>query len=490
MVRLSRLIGDDAGAPPPIPADVEISGLTADSREVGPGYLFAAIPGSRYDGADFIDQAVVRGATAVLAPPGVAVPPRGVALVTDARPRRRLALMAARFYGAQPGVVVAVTGTNGKTSVVEFVRQIWRHCGRRAASLGTLGVRGAGRDRPLAHTTPEPVALHRVLAGLAREGVGYLAIEASSHGLDQCRLDGVRVRCAAFTNLSRDHLDYHQDADAYLAVKLSLFERVMEPGGTAVLNADAGMFPRAAAAAEARGHRILSYGREGRDIRLVDRSPGDDSQTIALDLFGRRHVVELPLVGDFQASNALCALGLALATGCDEEPALAALGRLAGAPGRLERVARHPLGGQIYVDYAHTPDALEHALRALRPHVRGRLVLVFGCGGDRDRGKRPVMGSIAARLADRVFVTDDNPRDEDPAAIRGEVLAACPEATEIADRAEAIGVAVSGLGPDDVLVIAGKGHEQGQIVGGRLRPFDDGEAARAAVTAVAKGEAS
>ena len=414
-------------------ADIEIRGLSADSRKVGPGFLFAALPGSREDGRSYIDHAVDNGAVAVLAPTGTTLkdhePP--VRLVTDDNPRRRLALMAARFYGRQPEVVAAVTGTNGKTSVVSFTRQIWRHQGREAASLGTLGLCPARPGAPRSLTTPDPIELHRCLASLAEDGVEHLVMEASSHGLDQYRLDGIKITAAAFTNLSRDHLDYHGDMASYLAAKMRLFEELLAPGGTAVLNADSSVFEE--------------------------------------------------LVG-------LCALGLAIATGLTPEAAIEALPRLKGVPGRMERVARTPAGGQVFVDYAHTPGALETVLRAIAPHTEARLWVVFGCGGDRDRGKRPIMGEIACRLANRVIVTDDNPRGEDPAAIRREILAAAPQAEEFSDRGEANASAMAALGPGDVLVIAGKGHESGQIVGDRVLPFNDRDVARAAVTRLA-GEA-
>ncbi len=483
-MRLSDLIN---GERPPFPADVDISGLSADSRQVRPGYLFAALSGTRADGAEFIDDAIAHGAVAILGSREIARGEGRVPVIADDNPRRRLALMAARFYGEQPRVIAAVTGTNGKTSVADFVRQIWLRLGYRAASMGTLGVIAPGIREDVGHTTPDPVALHRVLAGLARAGIDHLALEASSHGLDQCRLDGVRVGVAAFTNLSRDHLDYHADADSYLQAKLRLFETVMAPGGTAVINADADIFTPAAEVARRCGHRVLGYGSAGDDIRLLSRDIDGDGQVLALRVSGHEFEVRLPLAGAFQASNALCALGIVVALAdAALADAVAALGHLEGVPGRLELVARHPCGAPVYVDYAHTPDALETVLDALRPHAGNRLLVVFGCGGDRDRGKRPAMGRIAATRADRVFLTDDNPRGEAPAAIRAEILSACPGAAEIGDRAEAIAAAVSELRPGDVLVVAGKGHEQGQIVGDTVRPFDDAAVVRAAVARVAE----
>ncbi len=478
---LSKLIdGHGLGETP----DVEIRGITADSREVGPGYLFAALAGTQTDGARFIADAVAAGAVAVLAAPEVAPPPAGVFRLCDAHPRRRLALLAARFYGRQPATIAAVTGTNGKSSIVAFTRQIWQAAGLNAGSLGTLGVTAPGYESGLRHTTPDPVVLHRELAALAEHGIDHLALEASSHGLDQHRLDGVHVQIAAFTNLSRDHLDYHPDAESYLAAKLRLFGQVMAPGGAALLNADTDVYDRVAEACRARNHRVLSYGHKGRDFRLADLRPHGAGQHVTIELKGRTHSVDLPLVGRFQATNALAALGLAIETGVAPEAAAAALGELVPVPGRIELVARHPSGAPIYDDYAHTPDALKTILVALRPHAARRLIVLFGCGGDRDRGKRPQMGGVAASLADKVYVTDDNPRTEDAAAIRAEVMAACSDAVEVGDRAEAIRAAVAELGPGDLLVVAGKGHEQGQIIGDQVIPFDDADQVRQAVAAL------
>ena len=465
-------------------ADIEIRGLSADSRKVGPGFLFAALPGSREDGRSYIDHAVDNGAVAVLAPTGTTLkdhePP--VRLVTDDNPRRRLALMAARFYGRQPEVVAAVTGTNGKTSVASFTRQIWHHGGCKAASLGTLGLFPARPSAPEFLTTPDPVELHRCLADLADDGVDRLVIEASSHGLDQYRLDGIRIAAAAFTNLSRDHLDYHRDMASYLAAKLRLFDELLAPGGTAVLNADLSIYEELRARCERRGIKILSYGIAESDLRLMTQEPTAEGQFLMLDVLGRARRVALPLAGTFQAFNVLAALGLTIATGLAPEAGLEALPNLDGVPGRIEQVGRTPRGGRVFVDYAHTPDALETVLAAIRPHTEARLWVVFGCGGDRDRGKRPLMGEIACRLADRTIVTDDNPRGEDPAAIRREILAAATDAEEVTERGEAIASAVAALGPGDVLVIAGKGHESGQIVGDRVLPFNDRDVARAAIS--------
>ena len=469
-------------------ADPEIAGLTADSRAVRPGFLFAALPGSRSDGRAFIADAVAKGACAILAPPGTPCDAPGIRLIEDPAPRRAFALMAAAFYSRQPETVVAVTGTNGKTSTVQFVRQIWEKTGRRGACLGTLGLDGpAGVEwTGPAMTTPDPVALHAGLAALAGAGVDHLAMEASSHGLDQFRLDGVRLKAAGFTNLTRDHLDYHGDMETYLAAKGALFARVLADGGIAVLNADAPEFPELALLCQIRGIRVLGYGYAGREIKVRSVAALAHGQRLALEFLGRPVEIDLPLIGRFQAWNALCALGLVLAADPAGEvgPAVEALESLEGVPGRLQLVAHHPGGAPVIVDYAHTPDALETVLTALRPHAPGRLVVVFGCGGDRDRGKRPVMGEIACRLADRVIVTDDNPRSEVPEAIRAEILAAAGGASEIGDRRQAIRAAVRGLESGDLLVIAGKGHEQGQIVGAEVRPFDDAAEVRAAVAEV------
>lgn len=489
-MRLSELTGeaDEDMTAVSLAESVEVTGLTADSRKVGPGYLFAALPGMRDDGRDFIDEAVAKGAVAVLAPRGTALRDYGhpVALVEDDNPRRRLAILAAHFYHAQPELVAAVTGTNGKTSVADFTRQIWQHAGLKAASLGTLGLIPTHAAAPASLTTPDPVELHACLAALAHDGVERLVLEASSHGLDQFRLDGVRVAAAAFTNLSRDHLDYHHEMDSYFTAKRRLFAELVESRGTAVLNADDPVFSELEEVSRARGLRVMSYGRAGRNLVLRELAPTTNGLDMTFDVCGKRCRVKLPLAGTFQARNVLAAVGLAIATGCEREAAIAALAGLCGVAGRMERVGRTPSGGEVYVDYAHTPDALASVLQAARPHARGRLVVVFGCGGDRDPGKRPQMGAIASELADVVIVTDDNPRGEDAAAIRQEVLAAAPEAVEIGDRGEAIARAVVGLREGDVLVIAGKGHEAGQIVGDQVLPFDDREVARAALDVLAE----
>lgn len=469
-------------------ADREIRGLTADSRRVEPGWLFAAIPGARADGRAYIGEALQKGAAAVLAPTGTdrgLVPPE-TPLILDDNPRRRLALSAAAFYRHQPRYIAAVTGTNGKTSVVTFVRQMWEALGQKATSLGTLGLIPPRPQAPDALTTPDPVDLMRCLADLAENGFDHLALEASSHGLDQYRLDGVRISAAAFTNLSRDHLDYHASMEAYLDAKARLFEELLPDGGTAVLNADIPEFEALRSKTVARGLSSLTYGRGGRDLRLLEMSPGGDSLTLDLEVFGYRQRLALEVAGTFQAMNALAALGLVLAEGVDPLKALEALQQIRAVPGRIESVGETPSGGKIFVDYAHTSGALETVLRALRPHTANRLHVLFGCGGDRDRGKRPMMGQICAELADVVIVTDDNPRTEDPATIRAEILQAVPTAREIGDRRQAIVQATADLQAGDVLVIAGKGHESGQIVGDRVLPFDDREVARAAIRDLAR----
>ncbi|MSO54075.1 MAG: UDP-N-acetylmuramoyl-L-alanyl-D-glutamate--2,6-diaminopimelate ligase [Rhodospirillales bacterium] len=483
-MRLTDLLRGFESAPVPAgTGGIEITGLTSDSRRVEPGFLFAALPGNRADGWSFVDDAVRRGAAAVLALPGTHLDadPTSVALITDPTPRRLFALLAARFYGRQPRTIAAVTGTNGKTSTASFLAQIWRRLGRSAASLGTLGVKGPGIERSANLTTPDPVELHSTLARLADGGVQCVAMEASSHGLIQHRLDGVRIAAAAFTNLTRDHLEYHGSMDAYFDAKRRLFSDVMAPGGGAVLNADTPYFEALDATCRQRGHRVIAFGKAGRDIRLHGVEPVTDGQVLRLTVMGKDRTMQLPLIGTFQAANALAAFGLAIACGEDADETQAAIEQLEGVQGRMQLVGRHPSGAPIFVDYAHTPDALTSALAALRPHASGRLVVVFGCGGDRDPGKRPEMGHIAAQLADRVFVTDDNPRSEDPADIRREILAGCQGAREIGDRRQAIAAAVSELRQGDVLVVAGKGHERGQIVGPTIIPFDDAEAVGAAL---------
>lgn len=467
-----------------LPGDPDIRGLSADSRTVSPGFLFAALAGSHSDGARFVDEAIRRGAAAVLASDqaAAALRPLGVPIVADANPRRRLAEIAARFHGPQPDHLIAVTGTSGKTSVAWFVREIWRVLGIAAGSLGTLGVIAPGLHRPLAHTTPDPITLHARLAELKQRRVEHVVVEASSHGLDQYRLDGLRLEAAAFTNLTQDHYDYHPTPAHYRRAKFRLFDALLPAGATAVLNADSPEYPALAAIAAARGLRVLGYGRTGRDLGLVSVRAAPAGQDLTVATAGGERNVRLPLAGAFQAHNALAAVGLVAATGTPIADALDALPGLEGVPGRLQQAAVLASGARVYVDYAHKPDALETVLIAARALTRGRLVVVFGCGGDRDRAKRPLMGRIAARLADRVYVTDDNPRSEDPAAIRRAILAKCPDAVEVGDRAQAIARAIAELRTDDLLIVAGKGHEQGQIVGPITVPFDDVAVVRDIVT--------
>ena len=476
-------------------AATEITGLTSDSREVRAGYLFAAFPGTKQDGRLFIEEAIKKGAVAILAPEGTVINSKTVVVLEDKNPRRSFAKMAAAFFGKQMDVIVAVTGTNGKSSTVNFCRQMWQSMEHASACLGTIGIianytNGGGINRPGSLTTPDPVTLHSEIAELEASGVTHLAIEASSQGLDQYRLDGVRVTAAGFTNLTRDHLDYHGSMETYLEAKLRLFREVIIDSGVAVINSDTPYSGAVRAACEKRDLRVIEYGKAAKDIRLAKQRPLADGQFLELIVFGERYELELPLVGDFQASNALCALGLILAEDPDNRllhmQGVYALERLQSVRGRLEFAAKHPNGAPIYVDYAHTPDGLETMLKALRPHTPKNLHVVFGCGGDRDKGKRPMMGEIAVRLADKVIVTDDNPRTEDAATIRSEIMKAAPKATEIAGRREALRVAVRHLGPDDVLVIAGKGHEQGQIVGKEILPFDDVSEARNAVLELSK----
>jgi UDP-N-acetylmuramoyl-L-alanyl-D-glutamate--2,6-diaminopimelate ligase len=458
-----------------------ISGITADSRRVKPGFLFAAVSGAKADGLAFVPQAISAGAIAIVAerrPDGPL--PEGIVFVEVDNVRAELALAAARFFPRQPDTIAAVTGTSGKTSVAAFTRQIWTALGHRSASVGTLGVASPAGENYGTLTTPDPVDLHRTLDQLAAEGVTHLAIEASSHGLDQHRLDGVRVTVASFTNISRDHLDYHPTPEAYFAAKLILFERLVAPGGTAVVVADHDGADQVVDTAKRRGLRVMTVGRKGDAIQLLDCAIDGFSQTLQIAHAGEKTRVRLPLVGSFQVENALVAAGQAIASGGRPAEVFNALEGLSGAKGRLE-FAGHKNGAPIFIDYAHKPDALAKALDALRPYVRGRLVVVFGAGGDRDQGKRPLMGAIAAEKADKVIVTDDNPRSEQPAAIRAAILAAAPRAQEIGDRRDAIDRAIAGLQEGDVLLIAGKGHETGQIIGQKTFPFSDHEAVAAAL---------
>ncbi len=470
----------DPQAVPSAARERAVGSVSADSRCVESGGVFVAVPGVRADGMAFAGAARDRGAMAILgeSAPALSLAPAVFVQVPDAR--AALSAVAALMFSLQPRVIAAVTGTSGKTSVAAFTRQIWARLGHQAAALGTTGVVKPSGATYGSLTTPDPVTLHRTLDELARDGVDHLVMEASSHGLDQRRLDGVRLAVAGFTNLSRDHLDYHPTLDAYLAAKLRLFEALLAPGQPAVLNADCDVADKVASAIAARGLKLFSVGARGQDIRLVSAVAEPDANRLVLEHEGVTHTLRLPLAGDFMVSNALVAAGLCIASGSPAADVLAALETLSGAPGRLERIGeRH--GAPVFVDYAHKPDALEKVLATLRPLARGRLVVVFGCGGDRDVGKRPIMGDIAARMADVVIVTDDNPRSEDPAAIRRAILAAAPGAIEIGDRAQAISKAVSHLDSGDVLVVAGKGHETGQIVGATILPFSDHDAVRAAL---------
>ena len=459
--------------------DARVTGFAIDHRKVAPGTIFGAFQGARANGEDFIGDAVAGGAIAVVARPEVAVD--GALVITDRNPRERFARLAAQFFAPFPDVAVAVTGTNGKTSTVEMTRQLWRMAGHSTASIGTLGVSTADDRVVTGLTTPDVVTFLANVAGLAREGVTHVAFEASSHGLSQYRTEGLPVAAAAFTNLSRDHLDYHGDMATYFTAKLRLFSEVLDVDGTAVIWADDANSPRVLDLARARGNRALTVGERGETLRLIERVPSLLGQTLVVEAEGKAHRILLPLIGAYQAANALVAAGLVIATGGSVVDTLASLSRLQPVRGRLERAAISRAGAPIYVDYAHTPDALEAAMAALKPHVSGRLILVFGAGGDRDEGKREPMGRVAASLADLVVVTDDNPRNEQPAAIRAMVLRGAPSAREIGDRREAIRFAVAEAGPEDIVLVAGKGHESGQVIGDRVLPFDDVQVVRESV---------
>lgn len=466
-----------------------VTGLAVDSREVEEGYLFAAMPGVKAHGAAFILQALRNGACAIVTDPEGAqlaadvLSERDAALVVTTAPREALARAASLWFGAQPPVMIAVTGTNGKTSVASFVRQIWSLLGHRAVNLGTTGVEGAW-EAPLAHTTPEPITLHRALAEAAGHGVTHAAMEASSHGLDQRRLDGVTLTAAGFTNLSQDHLDYHASLEEYFDAKAGLFARVLPEDAKAVINIEGNRGVDMAAIATARGCPVISVGRDIGDLHLGRLQPDASGQTVAFHYLGTQFVRRLPLIGDFQAENVTLAAGLVIACGDAPEAVFDVLERLQTVRGRMQLVATRANGATVFVDYAHTPDAISRACRALRPHVVGRLIAIVGAGGDRDATKRPLMGQAAAEHADLVIVTDDNPRSEDPASIRSAVLLGAPGAMEVGDRAEAILRGVDALGQGDALLIAGKGHETGQIVGGHVYPFDDAEQASMAVAAL------
>ncbi|KQY99967.1 UDP-N-acetylmuramoylalanyl-D-glutamate--2,6-diaminopimelate ligase [Pseudolabrys sp. Root1462] len=456
-------------------AAVAITGVSSDSRKVRPGFLFIAIAGNKADGAEYAAKAVEAGAVAVAAEHRPAELPTHVVFIEVGNARRTLAMAAARYYPRQPETIAAVTGTSGKTSVAAFTREIWTTLGYPAASIGTVGVVSPKGEIYGSLTTPDPVDLHRSLDELAGEGVTHLALEASSHGLDQHRLDGIRIAAGAYTNLSRDHLDYHPTLEAYLAAKLRLFSDLIAANGTAVINADDAHAPQVIDAAVKRGLKLMTIGESGDGIRIARVAIDGFAQRVTFAHAGETYDVKLPLVGAFQVYNAAVAAGLVIATGGKPASVFTALAKLTGAKGRLELAGSYR-GAPIFIDYAHKPDALDKALEALRPYASGRLVVVFGAGGDRDPGKRPIMGEVARAGADRVIVTDDNPRSEQPGAIRAAILAAAPGATEIGDRAEAIRAGIAGLEAGDVLLIAGKGHETGQIVGGKVLPFSDHEA--------------
>ena len=455
--------------------DLAVTGFAIDNRKVAPGCVFGAFQGAAVNGEDFIPAAIQAGAIAIIARPEATV--EGAVHIADANPRRTFARLAAQFFTPVPETIVAVTGTNGKTSTVEMTRQIWRMAGHRAASIGTLGVTTPDESVSTGLTTPDIVTFLANMTGLAREGVTHVAYEASSHGLSQFRNEGLRVKAGAFTNLSRDHLDYHRDMEDYFSAKMRLFDEVVEDSGTAVIWADDEWSDRAIACATKRGLNLFTVGERGESIRLVSRAPGQLGQVLEIAYLGAVRKINLPLIGAYQAANALVSAGLAISSGCDAAQVFDALGRLQPVRGRLERAAITRAGAPVYVDYAHTPDALEAAIAALRPHVVGQLIVVFGAGGDRDQGKRPEMGRVAVEQADCVIVTDDNPRGEDPADIRRMVMAGALGAREVADRRAAIAAAIAQAGRDDIVLVAGKGHEQGQIIGRgeemRVLPFDD-----------------
>lgn len=459
----------------------EIAGVTQDSRKAAPGFLFFALHGVKADGAKYAADAAANGATAVVAAHGADVGALNVPVIRVDDPRRALALSAAAFYAGQPQTMIAVTGTAGKTSVAGFTRQIWAHGGFAAASIGTTGVVAPGRNEYGTLTTPDPVELHRLLKELADEGVTHAAMEASSHGLDQCRLDGVRLKAGAFTNLGRDHLDYHPTIEDYLKAKLRLFDTLLEEGTPAVIFADDPFTAPVAEASRKAGLQVLTVGRKGDFISVKRVEHERRRQRVEVSHGGQIFEIDLPLAGEFQVSNALVSAGLAIATGVNAATAFAALEHLEGAPGRLDLAGQTQDGALIYVDYAHKPEALENVLSSVRPFTTGRMIVAFGCGGDRDKGKRPIMGAIAARLADVVIVTDDNPRSEVPAQIRSEIMAAAKGATEIGDRAEAIRTAVGMLRAGDTLIVAGKGHEEGQTINGVTHHFSDHEEVRKAL---------
>jgi UDP-N-acetylmuramoyl-L-alanyl-D-glutamate--2,6-diaminopimelate ligase len=459
-----------------VESDSIVTGFALDHRKVAPGNVFGAFRGSRFDGEDFIGDAVRRGAVAVIARTEAEV--EGVPHLAAAEPRKLFAELAARFFAPYPDTIAAVTGTNGKTSTVELTRQLWRMAGHRSASIGTLGVTTADDQVSTGLTTPDIVTFLSNMAGLKKMGISHVAYEASSHGLDQYRAEGVTVDAAAFTNFSRDHLDYHPDMDAYFAAKMRLFDEVVAPDGTAVVWTGDAKSHEVIGHVERRGLKLITVGPGAETIELVSRESTPLGQHLLLRHEGKEHKLSLPLIGAYQMNNVLTAAGLVLATGGDWPTTLSGMARVAPVRGRLERAVISRSGVPVYVDYAHTPDAIEAAIAALRPHVEGRLITVLGAGGDRDHGKRPEMGSVAARLSDVVIVTDDNPRSEEPGAIRKAVLAGAPGAIEVGDRRAAIGEAIAMAKAGDIVLVAGKGHEQGQIIGDQVLPFDDVTVAR------------
>ena len=465
-------LGELAG----IDSDSEVTGFALDHRKVARGNIFGAFRGTRFNGEDFIGEAVKRGAVAVVARPDAKA--GGAPLLAADEPRKLFADLAARYFAPYPDMVVAVTGTNGKTSTVELTRQLWRMAGHRSASIGTLGVTTADDQVKTGLTTPDIVTFLSNMAGLKRMGISHVAYEASSHGLDQYRAEGVPVRAAAFTNLSRDHLDYHPDMDAYFEAKMRLFDEVVEANGIAVVWTGDPKSSEVIERARRRGLQLITVGPGAETVELVSRQSTPLGQQLVLKRDGKEHKLSLPLIGAYQMNNVLTAAGLVLATGGDWSSTLAGMGRVSPVRGRLERAVISRAGAPVYIDYAHTPNAVEAAIEALRPHVEGRLITVLGAGGDRDEGKRPEMGAVAARLSDVVIVTDDNPRSEDPAAIRRAMLGGAPDATEIGDRREAIAAAIQMAKAGDIVLVAGKGHEQGQIIGDQVLPFDDVTVAR------------
>ncbi len=470
---------------PPNQKNFLIKGITEDSRQVKPGYLFAAIKGDKIDGNKFIDAAVRNGAVAVISSKKIYRKDPGVAYIEHKNPRQALVVVAEKFFGDQPEYITAVTGTNGKTSTVDFCRQIWTQLGIKAASIGTIGVvRGNNMvESESSMTTPGAVEMHQLLYNLKKDGVNNLAMEASSHGLQQSRLAGVKVKVGAFTNLSRDHLDYHKTMKEYFAAKMQLFSGIMAKGSIAIINADIEEFKEIQKICNARKHKIISYGKKGEDITLLKVIPTADGQEIQFSIGKKKYKTAIPVFGDFQASNLLCAIGMVMSSGISADKIVKILPKLRSVPGRMEKAGVTKRGGHIYIDYAHTPDALEKAIKNFTLHLEkgGKIHTLFGCGGDRDAGKRPIMGKIADKLSDYVIVTDDNPRTEKAASIRKQIMAACKNAEEVGDRKKAINYAVSRLKKNDILIIAGKGHEKYQIIGNKKLPFDEVKIVKAAI---------